>query len=156
MSLCIPHAMGPACIICERDALKARAAELEEALEEREADMHLRIRAGYDKTVADAWRAEVAKVTAERDDAIRSKEFTHQWYAERHAQLRAYAEQHGFLRDYCSIVANGYAGPHDPPTYAQILNATRHRAEKAERRVKELEGELTAVRQEARKARGED
>lgn len=31
---------------------------LREALEEREGDMHLRIRAGYDKTVADSWRQE--------------------------------------------------------------------------------------------------
>lgn len=30
---------------------------LRKALEEREADMHNRIRAGYDKTVADSWRA---------------------------------------------------------------------------------------------------
>ncbi len=33
-------------------------ARLREALEEREGDMHLRIRAGYDKTVADSWRQE--------------------------------------------------------------------------------------------------
>lgn len=39
------------------------------ALEEREYDMHLRVRAGYDKTVADCWRAEVTKVTQERDAA---------------------------------------------------------------------------------------
>ncbi len=40
-------------------------ARLTKALDEREADMHMRIRAGYDKTVADAWRAEVAKRDAE-------------------------------------------------------------------------------------------
>ena len=39
----------------ERDALKA-------ALEEREHDMHMRIRAGYDKTVADCWRARVSEL----------------------------------------------------------------------------------------------
>jgi hypothetical protein len=31
--------------------------------------MHLRIRAGYDKTVADAWRAALAKMERERDEA---------------------------------------------------------------------------------------
>ena len=47
-------------VVEERDALRAR-------LEEREADMHARIRAGYDRTVADSWRAKVAQVEAERD-----------------------------------------------------------------------------------------
>lgn len=46
-----------------------RAKRAESALEEREGDMHARIRAGYDSTVADAWRAEVARVAAERDAA---------------------------------------------------------------------------------------
>lgn len=35
--------------------------EARERLEEREADMHVRIRQEYDSTVADAWRAEVAR-----------------------------------------------------------------------------------------------
>jgi len=38
---------------------------LRSALDEREGDMHMRIRAGYDKTVADTWRAAVAKRDAE-------------------------------------------------------------------------------------------
>ena len=46
--------------------------EAREALEEREADMHTRIRAGYDRTIADAWRAEVAKVEDQRN-ALRSE-----------------------------------------------------------------------------------
>lgn len=61
----------PICPACGRKAgheetcAIARAEKAERALEEREADMHARIRAGYDKTVADAWRAEVAKLEAE-------------------------------------------------------------------------------------------
>ena len=39
-------------------AAQEENARLREALEEREGDMHLRIRAGYDKTVADSWRQE--------------------------------------------------------------------------------------------------
>lgn len=39
---------------------RAEAAEL--AFEEREGDMHIRIRQGYDKTVADCWRAKVAEL----------------------------------------------------------------------------------------------
>ena len=46
--------------------------EARKALEEREADMHARIRAGYDRTIADAWRAEVAKVEDQRN-ALRSE-----------------------------------------------------------------------------------
>jgi hypothetical protein len=49
----------------DRDALRAEVERLTKALEEREGDMHMRIRAGYDKTVADSWRAEVAKRDAE-------------------------------------------------------------------------------------------
>jgi hypothetical protein len=37
--------------------------------EETEHAMHLRIRAGYDKTIADSWRAKVAEVERERDEA---------------------------------------------------------------------------------------
>lgn len=43
---------------------------LRAAAEEREGDMHMRIRAGYDKTIADAWRAEVSK----RDERIATLE----------------------------------------------------------------------------------
>ena len=52
---------------CERERDAARV-----ALDEREADMHVRIRLGYDKTVADTWRAEVERITAERDEARRA------------------------------------------------------------------------------------
>ena len=48
----------------DRDAEVAR---LRAELDEREADMHIRIRSEYDKTVADSWRAEVERLTKERD-----------------------------------------------------------------------------------------
>ena len=54
-------------------AIAAMADECERlraTTEEREADMHQRIRLGYDKTVADAWRAEVVK----RDERIATLE----------------------------------------------------------------------------------
>lgn len=50
-------------------SLKQQRDEAREALEEREADVHARIRAGYDRTVADSWRAKVAEVERERDEA---------------------------------------------------------------------------------------
>ena len=37
----------------------------------KESDAHNRIRAGYDKTVADSWRAHCAKIEAERDRLAR-------------------------------------------------------------------------------------
>ena len=49
------------------DAQAAEVERLRAEVEEREADMHARIRSGYDRTVADAWRAKVAEVEAERD-----------------------------------------------------------------------------------------
>ncbi len=44
----------------ELDSLRAR-------LQEREHDMHMRIRLGYDQTVADCWKEHCAKIEAERD-----------------------------------------------------------------------------------------
>jgi hypothetical protein len=51
------------------DGLEQDVAHWRERAEEREADMHLRIRQGYDKAVADCWRAEVAKVTERAEKA---------------------------------------------------------------------------------------
>lgn len=58
------------------EAVKRHVSDLErerdsarQTLDEREADMHARIRADYDKTVADCWRAKVAEVERERDAA---------------------------------------------------------------------------------------
>ena len=49
-------------LVEERDALAAR-------LDEREGDMHARIRAEYDRTIADTWRAANARIADERDEA---------------------------------------------------------------------------------------
>ena len=51
-----------------RDRIDAALAEPVE-LSESEYAMHARIRADYDKTVADAWRAALAKMERERDEA---------------------------------------------------------------------------------------
>ena len=62
-----------------RDRIVALVRERDEAraaLDEREGDMHLRIRAGYDTTVAECWRAKVAEVERERDEA-RVRELEH-------------------------------------------------------------------------------
>ena len=70
-----PHDSNAAGIVALRNAAPALIAEvrrLRALVDEREGDMHARIRAGYDKTVADAWRAEVAKRDAEIAD-LRAK-----------------------------------------------------------------------------------
>lgn len=89
---CVTHDKSCAC----GDARHAaEVSALRSALEEREADMHRRIRAGYDKTVADCWRARLAEVEAERD-AARAE-----LAAERavSASLRAVVDVGAFMRD---------------------------------------------------------
>ena len=49
------------------EALEAERDAARKALEEREQDMHARIRAGHDQTVAATWSAHCATVEAERD-----------------------------------------------------------------------------------------
>jgi len=51
------------------ERLVAEVRWLRGAPDEKEGDMHLRIRRGYDKTVADTWRAYAAKIEKERDEA---------------------------------------------------------------------------------------
>jgi hypothetical protein len=65
--------------------------------------------------------------------------FTQQWYAERFERLRGLCREAGVEDQFCNIVANGTASALEPPTYAQQLNRTLHRAEKAEARIKALE-----------------
>lgn len=50
-------------------ALLQHYEQLRAAQEESEHQMHMRIRSGYDKTIADSWRAHAAKIEAERDAA---------------------------------------------------------------------------------------
>ena len=52
--------------------LLAMLDEARKALEESEANMHARIRAGYDRTIADAWRKKVEEVEDQRN-ALRSE-----------------------------------------------------------------------------------
>jgi hypothetical protein len=60
----------------ELTRLRAEVAELETKLEEREADMHMRVRAEYDKTIADCWREAIGKVETERDALLAERNAT--------------------------------------------------------------------------------
>ncbi len=55
-----------------REELLVKVAELEEKLQETEHDMHMRIRAGYDKTVADSWRAILRQVHEQATRRLRA------------------------------------------------------------------------------------
>jgi len=58
-------------LLSEMDTLAHALASARERLEEREADMHLRIRQGYDKTAADTWREHCAEITTRAEAAER-------------------------------------------------------------------------------------
>ena len=104
-----PHDSNAAGIVALRNAAPALIAEvrrLRALVDEREGDMHARIRAGYDKTVADAWRAEVAK----RDAEI--------------ADLRALVEsQRRDYLDVCDAIAPETSGPADAAAKVRALRA---------------------------------
>lgn len=90
--------------------------------------------------------AETAIAQGERDRAIRARERTQQWYAERIERLKDLAKEKGFWPEVAAILANGTVSPTDPPTYARQLNVARHRAEHAEVRAERAEAELARLR----------
>ena len=97
--------------------------EAVEALEEREGDMHTRIRAGYDKTIADSWRAKVAEVERERD-AARSqvKAWQSEELSRRTERDEARAEA-ARLREALRAIAAGFdpiTGSVDDPSAKQV------------------------------------
>lgn len=57
-----------------------------------------------------------------------SLRFTRDWYAERIARLTQLAKDRGIWPDVACILANGTASADEPPTYGQLLNTERHRA----------------------------
>lgn len=71
-------------------------------------------------------------------------DFAHQWYAIRWKRLRQliHEEAPEIEAKMCSIIANGTTsaatGGYEPPTYAQLLNQAKHRAEKAEAEIRRL------------------
>ncbi len=84
-------------------------------------------------------RHRIEKVESELAEANRKREWTEQWYAERHELLWHWAHEDKEHRGgYFQIAANG-SEHGKPPTYAQLLNMAKHRADKAE-------SELTSAR----------
>lgn len=54
-------------LLVDLEAARRELAEVRERMSEREHDMHMRIRAGYDQTVADLWKAHCKGIESERD-----------------------------------------------------------------------------------------
>jgi hypothetical protein len=71
------------------EAAQARIAELERSAEERDSDMHARIRATYDNAVIESWRTALTKAEAARDAAVAAL----RWIAE-HAIGLSQATEH--------------------------------------------------------------
>lgn len=74
-------------------------------------------------------------------------DFTQNWWAVRAEHIREVAEEHGCWPEVCNILANGTAGLHETPTYAQKLNLALHDAATAR---KELAGAREVWHQEHR------
>lgn len=75
------------------------------------------------------------EVEDQRDKAIERRDSTHAWYAVRNERLHDWARKEipdELSKQYFSIAANGTRNVAEPPTYGQILNTVKYRAEKAE------------------------
>lgn len=84
----------------------------------------------------------IEELKEERDLAIERRDWTQQWYAQRHQRMDDWMRKEapeGAKNQYFSIAANGTKDPFEPPTYAQQFNVMKWRAEKAEARIAELE-----------------
>jgi len=89
----------------------------------------------------------------ERDDAIKSRDFTRQWYAERIEAIKEVAKREGVWDEVASILANGSATRqleggnfyYDTPTYSQLFNGARNRADRAIRQRDQLCDQLHSI-----------
>ncbi len=95
----------------------------------------------------------IAALERQLAEALESRAFTQQWYAERWKTLEDWFRSEGKdlpIRDqFWSILANGVKDANTPPTYAQQLNIAKHRAERAEKERAALMGGMQAVAKDA-------
>lgn len=99
-----------------------------------------------DEECIEALKAEVERLTKERDDALSSKDHCQQWHAVRLKRLEDWFRNEGkdltIAMEFWNIVANGTKSVNDPPTYSQQMNMLRHEVERLKKRVQELENEI--------------
>jgi len=76
-------------------------------------------------------------------DLEKARTDTHEWYAARLERLMGWFRTTGkelpIAEEFWNIIANSQSGVNDPPTYSQIIEQYKYRAEKAEARIAELE-----------------
>lgn len=72
-------------------------------------------------------------------------EHTERWYAVRFQRLRDFLADEPIWPKVAAILANGREASREPPSYAQILNAERHRADRAEKKLRRMEDDLRAA-----------
>ena len=144
----------------ELTRLRVRVADLQGAQETLDAVREEARRWNARATELDAT---VEQLTRERDEALAigeaalaeglfacekaraANEFTQEWYSTRWHRLAELLRSTEQWLVVCDIMANGTAGMHEPPTYAQTLAMARFRAEDAEREVAKLRQELGAI-----------
>lgn len=90
-------------------------------------------------------RTDIPRLLAEVRRLNSTLEHTRYWYGCRLERLNQIAREEfseEMRHRYFSIVANGTAESHEPPTYAQQYNTMKHRAERAEEEVRRLRAQL--------------
>jgi hypothetical protein len=80
--------------------------------------------------------AQTERLAKARDEAVRSKLFTEEWYAVRLQMIRDHAEKNGWLMTYANIVANGREDIQAPHTYQQQMELLRWDRDEWERKAK--------------------
>lgn len=70
-------------------------------------------------------------------EAVRSRDFSQEWYSSRFDELRALCKTHGFEKEACDIIANGSL-MHQKDTVMGIIMNYKHRAEGVEKGLDEL------------------
>lgn len=141
----------------ERDKWKERAADrCDEAQRWAEKKWAEQTRAETAETSLASLRGEVERLTKERDEATRRRDFTEQWYAERLEPIKDVSKRVGVWPEVAAIIANGSGTRqfpdgsfhYEPPTYAQQLNTAKHRAEAAEARAEAAEARAASAMDE--------
>lgn len=96
----------------------------------------------------DEARAEVARLKAERDDALASKEHCHQWYGVRWKRLKDWFRNEGkdlpIAMEFWNITANAVKSLNEPATYDEQMNMLRHEVERL--KGGQLEAEVERLR----------
>jgi len=141
---------GVLSLATERDALRAQLAAAEDERDGARALLALTrecLRSAEDeRDDARALLADALRCGLDEAERLRGTvDHVHYWYSTRWERLRVLLKGTKWMDRACSVMANGTADHYEPPTYAQLLNIERHRAEAAERESARLRDELATL-----------